>query len=166
MKLLSRSTLGVIIGIICVLIYFSSTIYAILGAVGVNMMFKEVEQHQPHQHVSNAFNAFFIILIIIFVILTAVSALLIFGIVKKRHNLMLPWLILSAIAYVYKSIELIRSLGYFHLYVGYFLSHIFGLVIAGVVIWLIFSLFRDIRQKNIEGCLDHIPTKYPNMCRN
>ncbi|XP_065370442.1 uncharacterized protein LOC135962443 [Calliphora vicina] len=155
MKLLSRSTLGVIIGSLNVLIYFVLTCYTFVYALALQAAIKNIHQRNA---ASYAFNAIFIILMVMSLIMMGVSGLLVVGIVKRKHTLMVPWLILSGIGFVVYCLRFI-----YHIFAGIiygvtlysvvkvFIVGVLSIGLFGLIIWLMFFLFRDIRRQNVEN---------------
>ncbi|XP_023305172.2 uncharacterized protein LOC111686998 [Lucilia cuprina] len=154
MKCCSRSTLGVIIGVLNVLAYVICTIGAIVFLVQLSGTEK---RNQEEIDAAAMYNTIFIVIIVLSLIMIIISALLITGIVKRRHRMMLPWLILSGIGFV---VNCIRFVYYFiaSIIVGAHFTAIVIILIAGVlgigisalILWPIYTLYRDMRRENIE----------------
>ncbi|XP_037825014.1 uncharacterized protein LOC119613141 [Lucilia sericata] len=153
MKYCSRSTLGLIIGSLNVLIYLACFIYAIIVLVdinsGENSSYKEKENISLH-------NKIIIILIILCIVMAIISGLLIMGIVKRRHKLMMPWLILSGIGFIvncvnfaFKFIGSMFTVPFLSLVIM-FVVGLLGIVISYLILWPIFTLYGDIQKENFE----------------
>ncbi|XP_065369081.1 uncharacterized protein LOC135961510 [Calliphora vicina] len=146
MKCCNRSTLGVIIGSLNVLVYILGIISAIDVIVKINTM-KELA----------ILKILFIVLIVVFFIMILVSGLLITGIVKRRHKLMLPWLILSSIGIVgncawfgyHIIVALIQGIPPTTFIIG-FLAGLVGIAFSALMLRLISVLYRDMRKENSQ----------------
>ncbi|KAI8127182.1 hypothetical protein CVS40_2986 [Lucilia cuprina] len=95
MKCWGRSTLGVVVGGINVLFYIICVVNVILAILDIN---GEAER--------TMYNALFATLFVFFLLMILLSSLLIVGIIKRRHKLMLPWLIVTGILLVLNCLRL------------------------------------------------------------
>ncbi|KAM7356123.1 uncharacterized protein ACRADG_001962 [Cochliomyia hominivorax] len=109
---------------------------------------------QPNREVDRNINILLIINTTLYLILAIFSVLLIYAIIKKRHTLMLPWLI-TALASI--SCEIL-----FVLYIlakGHGKQILFILIGSALgiwIVWIMFSLFKTIRQENRSKDLENI----------
>ncbi|KAI8126978.1 hypothetical protein CVS40_2990 [Lucilia cuprina] len=85
-----------------------------------------------------------------------ISGLLIMGIVKRRHKLMMPWLILSGIGFIancvnfaFKFIGSLFTVPFLSLVI-LFVVGLLGIGISYLILWPIFTLYGDIQKENFE----------------
>ncbi|KAM7346167.1 uncharacterized protein ACRADG_012138 [Cochliomyia hominivorax] len=167
MKCCSRSTLGVVIGVLNIIIYIIAVIVLILASVEING--KEPKNYQQENAIRNI-NILFIVLVIVCLIMILISGLLVTGILKRRHKLMLPWIILSIIGFVINCLKLgfdivlglIKRLDLSEIVI-HFLLGLLGIVISGLIIKAIYDLYKDIREENtkkIGRVLNAAPVNY------
>ncbi|XP_065368646.1 uncharacterized protein LOC135961091 [Calliphora vicina] len=154
MKCWSRSTLGVVVGILNILVNLACIIYSIITLGNINAIGPTTQQQRES---ISLYNKVFSVILVVCVIMAIVSGIFIRGIIKRRHKLMMPWLILSGIGFVLNCGQfLFTFIG--TLFQGYPLSHIVITLIVGLlsigisalILWPIFTLFGDIRKKNTE----------------
>ncbi|KAM7343104.1 uncharacterized protein ACRADG_010250 [Cochliomyia hominivorax] len=163
MKCYSRSTFGVIIGIFSILTYLILTIFSFCALMSV---YARKENYEPGKHFWAHSMVIFAVLIAIFLIMVILSVLLTVGIAKRRHKLILPWLILSSIGFfsnltyfLYSFISLlIRYHTSLHLLglLIYFLIFLFFVISANTLLF-IFNLYQSIKEEN-NGISDRLMT--------
>ncbi|KAI8127168.1 hypothetical protein FF38_01594 [Lucilia cuprina] len=149
----SRSTLGVIIGGINAVAYFATLIFLIYTMVDTNSLLKK---HEHTKTDATYFNVIFTLLILFCMSMFVISGLLLMGIIKRRHKMMIPWLLLSAIGFVINTfrlsyqliVSIINDVGA-GIFVSIFFSGLLGLGLSALIIWLIYTLYKDIEKENI-----------------
>ncbi|KAI8127579.1 hypothetical protein FF38_01592 [Lucilia cuprina] len=155
MKCCSRSTLGVIIGILNILIYIFVAVVMLGLLQNLQERFdKTVEQKEKAAElgtvlISSLFAACLAMII--------VSGVLIMGIIKRRHKLILPWLVLHGLGLAVDGARVVLTL-ILSLVNGISLSvvltsFVFGVIgvcLGALIFWTIYSLWRDIRRMNDE----------------
>ncbi|XP_037825018.1 uncharacterized protein LOC119613145 [Lucilia sericata] len=136
-----------IIGGLNVVAYFAAAIYLIYTMVVINSNDKPDVTY---------FNVIYALLILFCWAMFAISGLLIMGIMKRRHKMMIPWLLLGAIGFVINSLrlsyELIVSMTHgvgAGTVISIFFSSLLGLGLSALIIWLIYTLYKDIEKENI-----------------
>ncbi|XP_046812019.1 uncharacterized protein LOC111686987 isoform X2 [Lucilia cuprina] len=75
---------------------------------------------------------------------------------QRRHKMMIPWLLLSAIGFVINTfrlsyqliVSIINGVGA-GIFVSIFFSGLLGLGLSALIIWLIYTLYKDIEKENI-----------------
>ncbi|KAI8126920.1 hypothetical protein FF38_01596 [Lucilia cuprina] len=152
MKCWSRSTLGVVIGSINVLAYIICTVYIIDVLVDIN---RKQERTQQQNDVLALYNTIFVVLIVVCLILLLISSLMIMGIIKRRHKLMLPWLIITGISFVVNCARFVYHL-ILAIIAGIPLTTVLVVFIVGLVatafavllLWPIYTLYGDIRKES------------------
>ncbi|XP_037825023.1 uncharacterized protein LOC119613150 [Lucilia sericata] len=153
MKFCSLSTLGVIVGGINVVGYFAGINYLIYSMVETNSLLKKYEQTKSD---ATYFNVIFALLILFCLAMFTISGLLVMGIIKRRHKLMTPWLLLSAIGFVINSlrftyqviVSMAQGVGAGTV-VSIFFSGLLGLGLSALIIWLIYTLYKAIEKENV-----------------
>ncbi|XP_065368528.1 uncharacterized protein LOC135961012 [Calliphora vicina] len=154
MKCCSRSTLGITIGSLNVLGYILCTIFSIIAVVQINAA---DEQNQQQKEEFAVYKTLFIVLIVVCLIMILISGLLITGIVKRRHKMMLPWLILSGIGFVINCarfgyliiVAIIQGIPLATV-IFIFILGLLGIAISALILWPIYTLYRDMRKENSE----------------
>ncbi|XP_065362534.1 uncharacterized protein LOC135956004 [Calliphora vicina] len=135
MKCCSRSTLGVVIGILNVLVFTAGVILLLVAFVQVGL--------------PDCVPIVFVLMLVASLIMIVISALLIMGIVKSRHKLMLPWLILSGISFLMEIVVYAYKC-YIRFSLAGLIGSLIAIVFSALIIWLIYTLYADIRKNNIS----------------
>ncbi|XP_023305161.2 uncharacterized protein LOC111686986 [Lucilia cuprina] len=154
MKCWSRSTLGVIIGILNILIYLIVSI----AMIGLLQSLKSHLDATVPEHKTETAKMSTIILSTVLAVCLAmiiVSGILIMGIVKRHHKFMVPWLVLSSLGFVCDCGRVIITL------IMNFINdndplHILMVFVLGVlmcalealILWPIYTLWHDIHHEN------------------
>ncbi|XP_046811616.1 uncharacterized protein LOC124421006 isoform X2 [Lucilia cuprina] len=147
MKCWGRSTLGVVVGGINVLFYIICVVNVILAILDIN----GEEQRSRYKHDTLAmYNALFATLFVFFLLMILLSSLLIVGIIKRRHKLMLPWLIVTGILLVLNCLRLAFNVIFGIIVESHVTSVLITFIVALAVIvslwWAIYILYGEIRK--------------------
>ncbi|KAM7344738.1 uncharacterized protein ACRADG_011341 [Cochliomyia hominivorax] len=169
MNFFSRSSFGVIIGILNILIY----IYASSFFIAEISRNHENENYFSDQMVKIAERRHIILCTIlsVFLIMILISGVLILGITKRRHKFMIPWLIVSGLGFICDCarviVMLIMGLANgisFSLIMYILLLSLLRCGLEALILWPIYTLWRDIRQENtekraefVENCVNYDP---------
>ncbi|KAI8126972.1 hypothetical protein CVS40_2995 [Lucilia cuprina] len=152
MKCCSRYTLGIVIGSVYIL---ASSIVFILMCVFLVLIHTD---HDVGKTVRPNASITVGIIMAGCLLIGIISGLLVWGIIKRRHNCLLPFMIMYVIGFIYSC--LIFAYGYLGALIGNaptgeFLALIFISIIVTVLQIAIFcfliSLYRSIRRKNIDN---------------
>ncbi|XP_065368377.1 uncharacterized protein LOC135960904 [Calliphora vicina] len=161
MKCWSRSTLGVIIGILNILLYICVAVIMIAMLQTLQTHFDDMERSNTTPEQKEKLDELGTVLmstvLAACLVMVVISGVLIMGIVQRRHKLMVPWLVLSGIGFVCDCgrVILIVILGFvkghaFSTVLVSFVSGVLGVGIEALILWPIYTLWRDIRRKNEE----------------
>ncbi|XP_065369080.1 uncharacterized protein LOC135961509 [Calliphora vicina] len=161
MKCWSRSTFGVIIGILNILLYIGVVVLIIemLQTLQAHYDDKEHSNTNPEQmkKLEDLGTVLMSIILAICLVMVVLSGVLIMGIVQRRHKLMLPWLVLSGMGFicdcgrvVFIIILAVIRPPTISTFVVSFVVGVFGLGIEVLILWPIYTLWRDICRKNEE----------------
>ncbi|XP_065369673.1 uncharacterized protein LOC135961947 [Calliphora vicina] len=146
MKCCSRSTVGVIIGSIYML---AGIIVFILISISLVLSKTKDDNVRPIVKPDVA--------IIMILCLTAalISGLLVFGIVKRRHNLLLPWMIMHVLGFCFSCLLFVY--GFFGSlifnapmgeFIGFIVTSIVVIVLQIAIFYFMYTLYRYIRKQN------------------
>ncbi|TMW42176.1 hypothetical protein DOY81_012744 [Sarcophaga bullata] len=115
-----------------------------------------IETTKPKSDVDPIVNIFLGLNTVAYLILALFTIPLIYGIVKKLHKLMLPWLIAAAANLLFEVVFVIYSLVN-----GYSATILYVLISTGLGIWIlyvIFMFFKAIRLANELRASNHLYT--------
>ncbi|KAM7344739.1 uncharacterized protein ACRADG_011342 [Cochliomyia hominivorax] len=160
MKCCSRSTLGVIIGFLNILIYIMVSIVVIALAGNSNDLKSQYNEiYEEHKKELKELSTFLLCTILsVCLVMAVVSGVLIMGIVKRRHKLMIPWLVLSGIGFACDCLRvfIVVLIGFmndlaFSTIISTFFLNLLGCGIEALILWPIYTLWRDLRLKHEEN---------------
>ncbi|XP_037825027.1 uncharacterized protein LOC119613154 [Lucilia sericata] len=155
MKCCSRSTLGVIIGFLNILIYIGLCVVMIGFLQNLQERFdRTIEQKEKAAEIGTILISSILAACLVMII---ISGVLIVGITKRRHKLILPWLVLNGLGLAIDSARVIFTL-ILNLVNGISLSvvltsfvvGVIGIGLGALIFWAIYTLWRDIRRMNDE----------------